>query len=189
MTHALSLPQEADGEPAPVASDLPALLCQAYTMIGAMLERIRESQGVLEGAAVQKLQDTSAQLSQVSSTTLTAATDIMDGLDRALALVDRLDGGPTGDGVRDELRDEIFMVMNHMQFQDITAQQLQHAASLLRDMESQLVDVARLFHPVAHGAAAPASPAREEMYPRAFDPAASIHDAKQRQALVDELLK
>lgn len=169
-------------------AELPEIFARATVIINQMLERLREGQEVLQRRAVQKLQHTNAKLSEISSATESAATDIMDGLDRALLVIDELDGedvGPRGAEIGGRLRDELFDVMTHLQFQDITSQQLGYAASLIEDMERSMSEFASLFD-LQTAVRSPEGELPEE--PRTFDPFATTHGAQQRQALVDELL-
>jgi chemotaxis regulatin CheY-phosphate phosphatase CheZ len=167
------------------------LLRRTYVVIQDMLDRLRESQSVIQHAAVQNLQVTSAKLHEVTSATESAATDIMDGIDRALQLVDKLDAGTPSEEVAPQIRDELFAVMNHLQFQDITTQQLQHASSLIQEMERQLDECARMFD-LATSQNPLDIPARpqptEPSSPATFDPCATVKDAEERQALVDAIL-
>ena len=185
--------------PAPAAqmalngiAEIPQLLLRAYAEINSVLSSLRQSRDVLERTTVEKLQHTHQKLAEVTSATEVAATDILDGLDRALAMVDRLDGeAVAGDteaaaGVRTELRDELFGLMGCLQFQDITSQQLSYAASVLHETEQRLQQLARVFDPQLFGL----EPVVEKgAAPRlvAFDPAATTADAEHRQALVDEI--
>jgi chemotaxis regulatin CheY-phosphate phosphatase CheZ len=172
-------------------ADLPAMLTRASVVINKMLESLRAGQQVLQRAAVEKLHNTNEKLSEISSATETAATDIMDGIDRAFVLLDQLDGddvGPRGAAIGAEVRDELFQVMNHLQFQDITTQQLSHASSIIQDMERYLDEFAGLFDLSTLGEVPAREPEASPTYPRAFDPAATTRDSEVRQALVDELL-
>jgi hypothetical protein len=49
--------------------------------------------------------------------------------------------------VRGTMRDELFGLMNHLQFQDITTQQLAYASSLIMEMEDRLAQLIKLFDP------------------------------------------
>ena len=170
--------------------ELPEVLARVSVIIGKMLTRLRAGQEELRTTAVERLHDTREKLDEVTSATETAATDIMNGIDRAMLLVDQLDGddvGPRGAEIGSALRDELFGVMTHLQFQDITTQQLTHASSIIEDMKQYLDEFVAVFDLEASGAAPVPRRAVPE-YPPAFDPAATIHDAEQRQALVDELL-
>ena len=172
-------------------ADVPELLSRASLIINKMLESLRAGQQVLQRAAVEKLHHTNTKLHEISSATESATTDIMDGLDRAFLLVDQLDGedvSPRGAEIGAQLRDELFAVMNHLQFQDITSQQLDHASSIIQDMEQYLDEFVVLFDLPTIGAIAgqPVGPQRPELRP--FDPCATTLDAESRQAMVDELL-
>lgn len=182
--------QEHEETPAALAG-LPTLLLRAYTEIDSALQTLRQSRTALEQTAVEKLHLTSEKLREVSSATEVAATDILDGLDRAIAMVDDLESAETeGDtgkaaGVRQTMRDELFGLMGHLQFQDITTQQLNYASSILSEMENRLVQIARIFDPSLFGLEVPSTSAAHAH--AAFDPAATTGAAEQRQALVDEI--
>jgi hypothetical protein len=170
---------------------LPGILLRAYSEIMGALETLRQSRGVLERATVERVQRTHQKLQEVSSATEMAATDMLDGLDRALLLIDRLDelDGQADSGaasaVRGELRDEVFRLISCLQFQDITAQQLRYASSVLEEIEERLRAIATLFDvsmtdlhlddpaPTVGGAN--------------FDPGASMLDSEGRQAMADEI--
>lgn len=181
-----TLPGPGDGLPA-----IPDLLLHAYAEIRTVHGRLQESRSLLQQAAVGKIQHTSEKLREVTSATEVAATDILDGLDRSLALVDELDRVETEKGgeLRGKLRDELYFLMECMQFQDITAQQIGHASSMLEAIEERIAEIARMFDPATSGAARPmatdagAGPTLSS----AFDPAATTHDAQHRQALADEI--
>lgn len=169
---------------------LPQTLVRAYSEIRAILERLRVSRGILEQSAMDKLAHMHDKLKEVSSATELAATDILDGLDRSVAMVDELDAiaeSPDvirGAEIRGRMRDELFGLMVHLQFQDITTQQLAYASSVILDMEQRLAQLASIFDPSAllvDDAFAGAETAG------AFDPHASNSDASDRQALADSL--
>jgi hypothetical protein len=166
-------------------ADLPEILSRAYVEIQSVLESLRRSRSVLERSTVDKFQHMNDRLREVSSATESAATDILDGVDRALALVDHLDteeDGPDRTRGFAELRNELFGVMGCMQFQDITAQQLGYAASVLNDIEGRLTELARIFDPSVLGR--PGLPLGPTCV---FDPGATTHGAAHRQAIVDEI--
>lgn len=171
---------------------LPLTLMRAYAEITSALEALRRYRGALERTTLERVHRTRDKLREVSSATEVAATSLLDGLDRAVSLVDRLDDigasdGRTDDGaatsVRAQLRDQLFELMSCMQFQDITSQQLQHAASVLAEVEQRLIGVAALFDATAsadaHSGEAAAS--------ATFDPAASLFEADTRQAVADDI--
>jgi hypothetical protein len=176
---------------------LTQILARGYVAIVGALGRLRESRDVLEKTRADKLQHMHDKLREVTSATETAATDILNGLDRAVALVDAMDrkasegDAAAGAELRNTLRDELFSLMGCMQFQDITTQQLSYASSVLIDTETRLADLARLLDPAALGAVAGmdahAAPALRPREPAAFDPTASTGSAEARQAVADEI--
>jgi len=129
-------------------------LLRAYAETAALVSRFRESAGMLDNNGIDKLQQMRGRLHQVSSVTETAATDILDGLTRAVAVVEKLDAATVlPDAERHEmaatLRDELSGLSNHLQFQDITSQQLVHIAALLGDMRTRLAEVVSIFGPTS----------------------------------------
>jgi len=188
--HLRALLNQPEGQPVGLAA-LPFILERANHEIQAVLANLRDSRNALETATVEKLQHTSEKLREVTSATEVAATDILDALDRAQNMIDDLDSADAegdkdkGQHTRDLLREEIFGMMGCLQFQDITTQQLAYASSVLTDMESRLLNIAKLFDPatvmVRAGTQSPDA--------RTFDPNATTRNADQRQAVADEIFK
>jgi hypothetical protein len=176
-------------------SELPQILEQANAQILNVLSRLRESRAALQTTALEKLATTHEKIREVTSATEDAAINIMDACDRATQMVDELDtidADATPDreragGIRANLRDELFLMMGALQFQDITSQQLSHASAVLVEMESRLLDVAKLFdHNADHVklmSEGPNGPPDEATY----DPNATTLNAETRQALADEI--
>ena len=198
-------PRQAAAIPAPPALEgvaatgralqqLPAVFARATAEVYALLASIRSGREQIRSATTDRLAISTRKLDEVSTATGKAALDIMDALDRAIAKVDQLetpeamsDAG-TASTIRNALRDELFAVMNHMQFQDITAQQIMHVQSLLSEMEGRLTDIAAAFdmqpgHPATNAAAS-----EKGSDDPAFDPNATLSDAASRQALADSLV-
>jgi chemotaxis regulatin CheY-phosphate phosphatase CheZ len=173
---------------------LPALFVRAMGEVQAMLESIRTGRESIRAAAGEKLAHTNEKLGEVSSATAHAALDIMDALDRAIAKVDELEtddvlaDADKGTAIRAELRDELFAVMGHMQFQDITSQQIMHVQSLLGDMESRLSEVATLFDHQSGNPPTETVTVTTKVDRDMFDPNATLADAESRQALADALV-
>ena len=174
------------------------LFVRAMGEVHALLASIRTGREHIRAAATERLAHTNEKLDEVSSATGKAALDIMDALDRAILKVDELESadvlGDAGKGtvVRAELRDELFDVMGHMQFQDITAQQIMHVQSLLADMEQRLTEIANLFdHQSGDGASSASSvlAARAQKDAHSFARGASLTDSEARQALADSLVE
>ena len=177
---------------------LPALFVRAMGEVQSMLASIRTGREHIRVAATERLAHTNEKLDEVSSATGKAALDIMDALDRAIAKVDELEteevlaDADKGTAIRGDLRDELFAVMGHMQFQDITSQQIMHVQSLLGDMETRLGEIANLFDhqsgDVQTDGPAPVVAARTHKDAHSFDPNASLAGAETRQALADSLV-
>jgi hypothetical protein len=121
-----------------------------------VLTSLHESRTALQDVTVREIQDCSAKLREVASATEIATSRILDGLERAHALVDQLDrvdagahddSGRTADAVRlrGRLRDELFALMGALQFQDITSQQLGHVTKMLCDAERRVHATASLL--------------------------------------------
>ncbi|MHB1297453.1 MAG: hypothetical protein ACYC0B_02895 [Gemmatimonadaceae bacterium] len=167
---------------------LPQTLMKAYDEVCAVLESLRQSRDVLHRTTVSRLQHTTAKLQEVTDATEVAATGILDGLDRSIGLVDELErldtsGDAAADGVRGQLRDELFQAQAALQFQDITAQQLTYAASLLVDMEERLLVIAQALDPSIQGEV----PRPTFAAGGTFDPGATMKNADGRQALADAI--
>jgi chemotaxis regulatin CheY-phosphate phosphatase CheZ len=178
----------------PGLADLPGILERANTQILNVLSRLRETRAALQSSAMEKIQATHDKIREVTSATEDAAINIMDACDRASQIVDELDGidaQPEPDRakageLRGTLRDEIFLMMGALQFQDITTQQLNHASAVLVEMEARLLDVAKLFdvNPDFHAITGHAHSAPDA---QTYDPNATTHNAEGRQALADEI--
>ena len=176
---------------------LSQILARGYAEIVSVLGSLRESRNVLERTSVTTLQQTHQKLREVTTATETAATNILDGLDRSVALVNEMDvkagegDAAAGASLRNTLRDELFSLMGCMQFQDITSQQLNYASSVLTEMETRLAELATILDPAALGVAGPAvagaEPPAAPAGPGTFDPAASTENAEVRQAVADQI--
>ena len=149
---------------------------------------------MLEKTTTEKFHHMHDKLREVSNATEMAATDILNGLERSVAMVDQLDAkaadgdAPGGADLRNSLRDELFGLMSCMQFQDVTSQQLSYASSVLLEMEARLAELATVLDPAVLAgkkqiSLAPPAPSG----PVTFDPNASTENAKERQAVADEI--
>jgi hypothetical protein len=179
----------------PNLAELPAVLLRAHAEISEILGGIRLTREAIEAHAIERIRDTKDKLSDVTHTTESATIELMNGLDRSLELIDTLEtqakGAAPSDGF-DSLRGEVSTLYNHLQFQDITAQQLQGVGAALLDLETRVSAVAALFDSaLGHGP-------RAEILLRAMD-ASSVHlpfnpDATMKrshadQAAIDEAFK
>jgi chemotaxis regulatin CheY-phosphate phosphatase CheZ len=87
------------------------------------------------------------------------------------------------DKVNQNLNDA-FLIMESLQFQDITAQQMDHAATLLEDIETKLQSILQTL-----GASSKATVKSVERKVRAFDPHADFIDKKANQEDIDSLFE
>lgn len=179
---AISLDNLAD-----VAS-LPDALQNAYGAISSALAGVSlRLQGMV---AHDHLRGTHEKLSEVSAATENAALGMMDGLDRAMTKINSLHamtvgaGGDDGDdkefaGVVGEVREEIGAMFNLLQFQDITSQQIQGIAALIKDAETTLGGASKMF-----------GVTQEEKLPDPdeYNADATMGNAADRQRIIDETI-
>lgn len=178
-------------------STLPIVMLRAYREIVSALDALKRSRSVFERVTIDRVQETHQKLREVSSATEIAATDMLDGLDRAAGLLDRLDAIESGaaDGadeeaatLRSQLREEIDHLMSCLQFQDITSQQLHFAASVLHDIEQRLSAITDLFdRTIGIGEGSLDADGAAVAEAGDFDPGASMLNAEGRQAMADEI--
>ncbi len=132
----------------PDLAELPAVILRAHAEITEILGGIRLTREAIEAHALERIRDTQNRLIDVTSTTETATLELMNGLDRSIELVNTLEqqanGSASADGFQ-VLRDQVSALYNHLQFQDITAQQLQGVTHSLLDLEVRVAAVAALF--------------------------------------------
>jgi hypothetical protein len=164
-------------------AELSRTLLRAYAETVGIVQRLRESCGMEDPDGADKLQQMHGRLREVSTATETATTGILDSVTRAIAIADRLDAASEIDRKRliAQLKEELRGVPNHLQFQDITAQQLGHIAGLLADMRHRISQITTMFAPPA------VNFAKEDT--TAFDPNATAvaGAAALGQAVADEI--
>jgi hypothetical protein len=136
-------------------AELSRTLLRAYAETAGIVGRFRETAGMLDSGGLDKLQQMHGHLHEVSSATETATHSILDGLSRAVSLVEKLDTDAASLSDADRrrmmasLREELGGVVNQLQFQDITAQQLKHIGGHLADMNYRITQVVKIFAPPA----------------------------------------
>ena len=87
-----------------------------------------------------------------------------------------------------EIQMEAFEIMNEMQFQDITCQQLQQANQLLDDARNKLTDFRKLLTLFKSDSETGLIETDDgEGKPRTYDPSATMKDRESRQNLADEI--
>lgn len=164
--------------------DLLSSMIRAHREILDLVESLQRSRGIIQKASVERLKNTSLRLQEVSSTTELAASDMLDGLDRALNLLDTLLPGGSGaePGAAEALRDELHGLISLLQFQDITSQQLTYASGVLDDVEGRLLRILEIF-----GTDREEGETVDWEAPATADPLASVTGSEFRQALADEI--
>ena len=162
---------------------LPGLVVRAYSEVTDALGGIQRSREAIQHYSFERLQRSHAKLSEVTNVTESATLELMNGLDRALALIDTV-GAMTPDKPEaaqavDALRNEVNELFGHLQFQDITAQQLAGVGSLLEDIEARVQSVLKLFDAGGDRNSAEATDGL------AYNPDATFDDVQGRQAAID----
>jgi len=85
-----------------------------------------------------------------------------------------------------ESGNDAFTIIEALQFQDITAQQMDHAASMLEDLGSRLGEILALFPDGIADGEDPLLP-EEHRKKRVFDPHADMSDKRALQADIDDM--
>jgi hypothetical protein len=163
---------------------VPGTLLHVYGELSRALDSIRETRAAIQSCSVAEFKDTQARLSEVSTATESAAMEMLNGLDRTLAMIDQLEPDSAQhqpSAVRQALRDEVNQLYNHLQFQDIITQQLRGVGALLTDLERRVSSIATVFDGPA-AAPAPLHPPSDAV---AYNPEASMHGTRERQAAID----
>jgi hypothetical protein len=167
----------------PDLAALPTLVVRAYSEVIEALGGIRLGRETIQTYTFERIQKGHSKLSEVNSATESATLELMNGIDRALALLERVGSelpvaGP-GRTALEVLKDEMNELFGHLQFQDITAQQLAGVGALLEDIEGRVRGVAALFNQ--------RTPPTGEAAPErgAFNAEASFASVKDRQAMID----
>ena len=81
---------------------------------------------------------------------------------------------------------DAYTIMNALQFQDITSQQMNYAAFLLEEVEGKLTQIVGVLHGEQDVSEPPIS--KKDKKTRVFDPHADMSDKKTDQSEVDSLI-
>lgn len=127
-------------------------LLNDYADTTAIVVRFCETAGMLDASAMSPFTPTPRHLRAVSARAAAATAAILDGLGRAVALVDAIDGkaglsDASRHAMTESLRDELNALSDHLQHQEITAQQLAHLESLFGDLRRRVGQVVSIFSP------------------------------------------
>ncbi|MBN2288694.1 MAG: protein phosphatase CheZ [Candidatus Glassbacteria bacterium] len=150
----------------------------------------------------------SQQLGKVTESTRKVADQVMDRVDKICEsqskvfqrlgemkeLLKNLDPDPTArtvaesaekiEEIENEIQAEAFEIMNEMQFQDITTQQIHQANNLIEEAERKLMDFGQILALVS-GKKPKAKQSRAGT--GVFDPGATLDKREERQSLADEI--
>ncbi|HEY4132913.1 MAG TPA: hypothetical protein VGM50_20025 [Gemmatimonadaceae bacterium] len=163
-------------------AELSRTLLRAYAETFTIVQRIRESCDMADSDA-DRLQQMHGRLREVSTATENASNGILDSVNRASVLVERLE--TAGDVERKQLiamlKEELNGVPTHLQFQDLAAQQLGSIATLLSEMRKRIAQIAGMF-------AAPMGAAgKSDHGPFDHNAAAAAGAGPAAQAVADEI--
>jgi CheY-like chemotaxis protein len=166
---------------------LPQTLLRVHSELARALQQVRETRQAIQSYSIDRLRDTHVRLSEVSCTTETAAMEMLNGLDRTLAMIDQLESGSreaSPKAMCEAVRNEVNQLYGLLQFQDIIAQKLRGVGGLLVEVEQRVGAVANLFDD-AFNEEAPRSGLPTPPGTTSYNPDASMDDVRQRQAMVD----
>ena len=142
---------------------LPETINHSYELIQMVIQSIHSSRSELKKSVDGLIKKTGMQLQKVTSTTEEATNKILDVAEKLdedqmkiIALIEDLEANScSGDDLSakfEEVKSKVyqnqesaFLIMDYLQFQDITAQQIAGAYSLLADTEKTLLYVSDLL--------------------------------------------
>src|SRR3954471_2842747 len=115
--------------------ELSRTLLRAYAETFTIVQRIRDSCDMADSDA-DRLQQMHGRLREVSAATENASNGILDSVNRATVLVERIEKADEAERNQliAQLKEELNGVPTHLQFQDLAAQQLGSIATLLSEM-------------------------------------------------------
>lgn len=141
------------------------------------------------------------QLDKVSEQTEAAAQQMLDKIEKiterdqeVISDLKKIKENPSaGANLIDELINKMesscndaFMIMDTLQFQDITAQQMDHAASLMEEIEMKLIGIVGVLDGEQEQVSDSAGTISRK--DRAFDPHADMFEAKTDQKDIDDMI-
>jgi chemotaxis regulatin CheY-phosphate phosphatase CheZ len=138
-------------------------------------------------AATHQMLDTVEQI-------LSRQEEVIDGLAKVKEYMDGQDNAELSEVVDSLVEksnttlNDTYTIMDALQFQDITSQQINHAASLLEDIEGKLSRMMGVMGGGENDSEEAADGSGESPRTRVFDPNADIYEKKTDQAAVDDLI-
>ena len=181
---------------------------QMDAYINLVYNDLEENRQELMSSSNELFEKVSLQLQKVTESTQTVATSVMDRtdkicekqneiFDKLAAMKEKLSAKgddkdlvelsrvvEEAEAVEQDIQMEVFEIMNEMQFQDITTQQLQQANSLIMEAEQRLHDFREIISEVASSSEKMVSGGKST-----FDPSASMDEREERQNLADNIFK
>ena len=179
-------------------ADVPITLDKTYEIIKDIINSVSKSRVQLQGAVEGLIKQTGEQITKVTSATEEATQKMLDVSDALTEkqnnLVDKLDKlveeKPELKTELEEIKndvyeqqDDAFMILDHLQFQDITSQQLEGAFSMLGQIEEKLLIIANLLEGLDE-----LSFSKMKKSNAVFDSDAEFKDQAETQAEIDKLL-
>ncbi len=177
---------------------------KSYELIRVVIDSIHSSRSELKKSVDGLLKKTGAQLQKVTSTTEEATNKIMDVAERLddeqMTILDLIEKLKSNDKDKETIINEIiekihqnqdaaFTIIDFLQFQDITAQQIAGAYSLLSDTEKTLLYVASLLNEFEEGSDSTEHSAEHYIDKNAFNSDAKFVDKKDIQNAIDNLFE
>lgn len=174
---------------------------QAFEHLKRVISTIRDGRSQWEEKNEGLIQQTGKQLHKVTETTETATHQILDAVEKVMAtqsdnsqrVSEILSATDTNSesvvNILKELAGSIeaeqadtFQIMDYLQFQDITAQQIERAYKLLTEAEQNLVEVAMSFKPIVLN-----DLDGDKKRSMAYDPDAEYVPSDDKQSQIDAL--
>jgi len=174
-----------------------------YELIQVVINSIHSSRSELKKSVDGLLKKTGVQLKKITTTTEEATNKILDvaeGLDaEQLIIIEKLESLKNKDTDQDATIDEIknmiyknqdaaFTIIDYLQFQDITAQQISGAYALLSDTERTLLYVSNLLKEFDYGDEG-TEIILPPIDPKSFNADAIFTDKGNIQNLIDDLFE
>ena len=188
------------------------LFLQMKNFISAILNDLEGTRVQLNSCSDQVLSQVTEQLNKVNESTQDAVQSVLNrvdticdkqndvfqqlsrlkenlqGIDECKEKVELTELAASLEALEGEIQMEAFEIMNEMQFQDITCQQLQQANQLLDEARAKLTDFRKLLTLFRTDSVTGLIESDdEEDKPRTYDPSATMKDRETRQNLADEI--
>lgn len=171
--------------------------------VAGLIENFHRLKSPLEESR-EKVPQATTQLDKISEQTEAAAHRMLDTIEQITQREEQMIAGlgqiiqlsATGDhapihglaqdlsGLANTTLNDAFTIMNTLQFQDITSQQMDHAAALLEDIEVKLQSILQIIGGDEFMGSIMAPRTHKE---RAYDPHAEVTDNRAKQSDIDNL--